>query len=97
MSALRANPKRDNARRGGNLGSSGTRLPGAGQLSLAFLALVSLWTKARGFLARVIAGSAMATPQCNPVVHDRASTIRRRRRRMGEVRRSLRAMKRWIV
>ncbi len=37
---------------GGNVGSSGLAFHGAGLLSLAFVVLAGLWTKARGFLAR---------------------------------------------
>ena len=33
-------------------GDKRTRLPGAGLLSLAFLIIAGVWTKARGFLAR---------------------------------------------
>jgi len=39
-------------------GEERTRLAGAGLLSLAFFLLAGVWTKVRGFLARVIAGDA---------------------------------------
>jgi hypothetical protein len=40
------------------VGEERTRLPGEGLLSLALFVLAGAWTKARGFLARVISGSA---------------------------------------
>jgi len=57
---------------------------GAGLLSLAFFVLGGMCAR-RAASWRGAAGSAMATPQCNPAAHHRRSATPWRRHRMGDV------------
>lgn len=64
-------------------GEERTRFASAGMLSLAFLVLADMWTRARGFLARWFAGSVAiaATEAAGSIIGRRGANRRKEIRR----------------